>query len=281
MRRWEPGEERCFPSLNPFPRLSYAFRVPRPSLRFASGATHFPLMTRGALSDRVVLVTGIGREGQVGEVVAASLADAGATILAVDLLRDAAEARADALRARGARADAYPCDLTNEGDVCTLADTVSATHAGRLDALVHLAGGFGMSSVADGGLDVWKRQLDLNLTTAVLASRAFLPLVRAARGAFVFFGSAAALPGASVKSIAAYATAKSGVLVLMRAIAEEERSNSVRANAVAPTAIRTAANEKTMGSDTPFVEREEVARVVVWLCSDASRPVTGQVLALG
>ena len=55
----------------------------------------------------------------------------------------------------------------------------------------------------------------------------------------------------------------------------------MRANALAPTAIRTAANEKAMGANTPYVEREDVARVVLWLCSDASRPVTGQVVALG
>jgi NAD(P)-dependent dehydrogenase (short-subunit alcohol dehydrogenase family) len=138
-----------------------------------------------------------------------------------------------------------------------------------------------MSSVADGGLDVWQRQLALNLTTGVLTTRAFLPLVRAARGSFVFFGSAAALPGASVANMAAYATAKSGVLTLMRAIAEEERANGVRANAVAPTSIRTAANVRDMGSDARYVEREEVARVVLWLCSEESRPVTGQIIALG
>jgi NAD(P)-dependent dehydrogenase (short-subunit alcohol dehydrogenase family) len=238
-------------------------------------------MTQGSLSGRTVLVTGIGREGQVGEAVAASLADAGATIAAVDLLSDAVEARVVALRARGALADAYTCDLTNESAVQTLASNVSSRYRGRLDALVHLAGGFAMSSVLDGGLDVWRRQLDLNLTTAVLATRAFLPLIRAARGAFVFFGSAAALPGATVANMAAYAAAKGGVLSLMRALADEERATGVRANALAPTAIRTAVNEKNMGGDARFVEREDVARVVVWLCSEASKPVTGQVIALG
>jgi NAD(P)-dependent dehydrogenase (short-subunit alcohol dehydrogenase family) len=67
----------------------------------------------------------------------------------------------------------------------------------------------------------------------------------------------------------------------MRALAEEERGNGVRANALAPTSIRTAANEKSMGSDARYVEREEVARIVVWLCSEASKPMTGQVVALG
>jgi NAD(P)-dependent dehydrogenase (short-subunit alcohol dehydrogenase family) len=97
----------------------------------------------------------------------------------------------------------------------------------------------------------------------------------------VFFGSAAALPGASVANMAAYATAKGGVLTLMRALAEEERASGVRANALAPTSIRTAANEASMGSDARYVERDDVARMVVWLCSDASRPMTGQVIALG
>ncbi|MGQ0715179.1 MAG: SDR family NAD(P)-dependent oxidoreductase [Gemmatimonadaceae bacterium] len=233
------------------------------------------------MNRRVVLVTGVGREGQVGEVVAGALADAGAAIVAVDLVRDLAEARATALRDRGARADAYACDLTNEAQVRALADTVSASHGGRVDAVVNLAGGFGMASVADSAPDVWRRQLDLNLTTAVLTTRAFLPLVRAARGAFVFFGSAAALPGASVANMAAYVTAKGGVLTVMRALAEEERANGVRANAVAPTSIRTAANERDMGSDARYVEREDVARVVLWLCGEESRPVTGQVIALG
>jgi NAD(P)-dependent dehydrogenase (short-subunit alcohol dehydrogenase family) len=250
-------------------------------LRFSEAVASLSDMPHAALSGRTVLVTGIGREGQVGEAVAAALADAGASIAAVDLLSNAVEARTAALRARGARADAYVCDLTNESAVQTLAEAVASRYGGRLDALVHLAGGFAMSSVADSTFAVWQKQLALNLTTAALTTRAFLPLVRATRGAFVFFGSAAALPGASVANMAAYATAKSGVLTLMRALADEECANGVRANALAPTSIRTAANEKSMGSDARYVEREDVARSVVWLCSDESKPVTGQVLALG
>lgn len=238
-------------------------------------------MAHGPLSGRSVLVTGIGREGQVGEAVAAALAEAGAAIAAVDLLRDAAEARAAALRASGARADAFACDLTDEAAVQALAATIASRNDNRLDAVVHLAGGFAMSSVADSTPAVWQKQLALNLTTAALTARAFLPLIRASRGAFVFFGSAAALPGASAANMAAYVTAKSGVLTLMRALAEEERGNGVRANALAPISIRTAANEQSMGSDARYVEREEVARMVVWLCSEASKPMTGQVVALG
>jgi NAD(P)-dependent dehydrogenase (short-subunit alcohol dehydrogenase family) len=64
----------------------------------------------------------------------------------------------------------------------------------------------------------------------------------------------------------------------MQAIAQEERDNGVRANALAPAAIRTAANLAEMGADAAYVTREAVADVVVWLCSDAARAVTGQVV---
>jgi 3-oxoacyl-[acyl-carrier protein] reductase len=94
----------------------------------------------------------------------------------------------------------------------------------------------------------------------------------------VFFGSEAALPGARVAGIAAYAAAKGAVLTLVQAIAQEERDNGVRANALAPAAIRTAANIAEMGADAAYVTREAVADVAVWLCSEAARAVTGQVV---
>jgi 3-oxoacyl-[acyl-carrier protein] reductase len=146
-------------------------------------------------------------------------------------------------------------------------------------ALVHLAGGFAASGpVADSDPAVWMRQFTINLTTAYLTTRAFLPLLRATKGAIVLFGSEAALPGARVAGIAAYAAAKSALLTLAQAIAQEEREHGVRANALAPAAIRTAANLAAMGADTAFVTREAVAEVVLWLCSDAARAVTGQVV---
>ena len=121
----------------------------------------------------------------------------------------------------------------------------------------------------------------INLTTAYLATRAFLPLVRLARGSMVYFGSAAALPGAGVGELSAYAVAKTGVLTLMRAVAVEERANGVRANALAPTAIRTATNVATMGDDARYVERETVAQWVLYLTDPSSGPVTGQTFKLG
>jgi NAD(P)-dependent dehydrogenase (short-subunit alcohol dehydrogenase family) len=229
----------------------------------------------------LVLLTGVGREGQVGEVVARAFAERGATVLLVDRQADQAEARARALVDQGHRAGAYGCDLTNVDDVGELAARVRGDHGDRLDALVNMAGGFASSgTVAEGSVDVWHRMLAINLTTAYLSTRAFLPLVRAGRGAIVYFASEAALPGSRIAGTAPYAAAKTGVVALMQAVAQEERASGVRSNALAPGAIRTAANIESMGADKRYVEREDVASAVAWLCSEDARAVTGQVIRL-
>lgn len=231
------------------------------------------------LAGRSVVLTGVGREGQVGEAVARAFAERGARVFLVGRREDEVRARADALIAAGLRSAALSADLSDPVAVEALAARVRDATGGRVHALVHLAGGFAASGpVADSDAAVWTRQFTINLTTAYVTARAFLPLLRATKGAIVFFGSEAALPGARVAGIAAYAAAKTAVLTLAQAIAQEERDNGVRANALAPAAIRTAANLAEMGADTAYVTREAVADVVLWLCSDAARAVTGQVV---
>jgi 3-oxoacyl-[acyl-carrier protein] reductase len=232
--------------------------------------------------NRVVVLTGVGRQGQVGEAVGRAFASEGARVVAVSRLESEAEARAAELRRAGFDARGFAWDLTDEAQLRALSSEVRAAYDGRVDALVNIAGGFAMSGpVAESDFAVWQRQFAINLTTAYLTTRAFLPLLRAARGAIVYFGSAAALPGAKVAKMSAYAAAKAGVLTLMRAVAEEERGSGVRANALAPTAIRTAANLESMGTNVRYVEREQVASAVLWLCSDEASGVTGQVVQLG
>jgi NAD(P)-dependent dehydrogenase (short-subunit alcohol dehydrogenase family) len=228
-----------------------------------------------------VVLTGVGGEGQVGEVVARAFADQGASLVLVDRQADKASARAAELVAAGHRAQGYGCDLADEEAISDLAMRVRREHGARVHALVHMAGGFAMSGrVADSSLDVWEKQITINLTTAYLTARVFVPLLRGG-GAIVFFASQAVLPGATGAEMAAYTVAKSGVAVLARAIAAEERSAGVRANALAPSSIRTRANLRSMGENVRYVEREEVAAAVVFLCSDLASALTGQVIALG
>jgi NAD(P)-dependent dehydrogenase (short-subunit alcohol dehydrogenase family) len=230
---------------------------------------------------RYALLTGVGRPGQVGEAVAARLAKAGYSLILVD--RDAAgvEARAADLRARGGSAHGFAADLSAEEPVRELFAKIGEKTGGELSAFVHLAGGFAVTgTVAETSLADWEKQLTINLRTAFLTARAAVPMLRNGQGSAVFFSSESALTGAKLSRIAAYGVAKSGLATLAAALAQEEASNGVRVNVLAPAAIRTATNLADMGPDARFVEREDVAATVSWLCSESARAVTGQILRL-
>ena len=234
------------------------------------------------LEGKLVAITGVGRAGQVGETLAQRFAQLGATVALLDRDEEALQERAADLKRAGHKVIAVTTDLTNPDAVGKAAAQVTDSGKTPLNALVAAAGGFAMSGpVAESDFAAWQKQLQISLITAYLSTRAFLPSLRAARGSIVYFASAAALPGAKTANMSAYAVAKAGVLALMQAVSQEERSNGVRANALAPTSIRTAANVSAMGADQAYVERESVADAVQWLASDGSRDVTGQVIRLG
>ena len=230
---------------------------------------------------RNVLLTGMGRAGQVGEAVAEAFARRGARLLLVAHRIEQARERADALVASGHQATPLAADLADVDAVAALADDVHAATGGQLHALVHLAGGFSMSGpVAESDPAEWTRLFAINGNTAYLVARAFVPLLRVTRGSLTCFASEAVLPGATAKNRAAYVAAKSAVVAVVHAVADEERANGVRSNAVAPSTIRTADNVAAMGETPAMVPREAVADVVCWLASDAARTVSGQVIAV-
>ena len=237
-------------------------------------------MSPDAFASQTVVLTGVGRPGQVGEAVARSFVQRGATCILLD--RDpAVHERAAALGGTSGRVSGEVCDLSDAASVAAVAARVAAGAPAGVHGLVNLAGGFAMSGPLDqADVAVLHQQLGISLVTAWCTTRAFLPLLRLAKGSVVFFGAAAVLPGGNVKEMSAYAASKAGVLALMQSVAQEERDSGVRSNAVAPTAVRTAANTTAMGSDVRYVEREAVADVVCWLCSDESRAISGQVIRL-
>lgn len=233
------------------------------------------------LDGQAVVITGVGRRGQAGEVVARAFAERGASIECIDRSGRAKDLVREWV-AEGLAAHATVVDLADADAVVAAARSIADRHDGRVHAVVALAGGFAPSGpVAESDPAIHQQQLAMNLTSAYHTARAFLPAVRAARGCFVFVASASVLPHGSVAGISAYAMAKGGLVQLVRALAKEEAKNGVRVNAVAPTAIRTATNEAAMGARTDYVEREEFAAAILALCSPALTAVTGQVVQLG
>ena len=228
-----------------------------------------------------VVVTGVGRAGQVGESVAREFAQRGAAVAIIDLNGALAEERAVALRAEGLDVTAFGGDLNDATATTELFRRIAAPYEGRIHALANVAGGFGASGpLGESDPAMFQRQLAINLGSAFGATRAAMPFLRAARGSITFMASAAVLPGGSSAGISAYAAAKAGVLAIMHAVAQEEGVNGVRANALAPTSIRTAANTDAMGDGVKYVEREAVAAMIAFLCSPAAVNITGQVITL-
>ena len=244
--------------------------------------TSAPPTVADELRGSTVILTGVGRRGQVGEIVAAAFASTGANLVLIDRDNAGVKERAADVARQAASVHPFSCDLTNPDETGAVAKELDALAPSGISAVVHMAGGYVEGApVGDTEPSSWHKLFAINLTTAFVATRAFLPLVRRARGAMVYFASAAALPGASVSKMSAYAAAKGGVITLMRAVAGEERANGVRANALAPQAIRTESNLSSMGEDQKYVERETVAAWVLWLCSKTAGPLSGQVIRLG
>jgi NAD(P)-dependent dehydrogenase (short-subunit alcohol dehydrogenase family) len=227
------------------------------------------------------LITGVGAKGQVGEAVAAALARRGDTVLLVSRTESEVRERAADLAAVGGDAHGYACDLADVGAVDRLAQTITKAHGGKLDALVNLAGGFASSgSIIESDPVVLEKMLTINAKTAYLVTRAFYPLLRAAGGAIVYVASEVVVEGTRSAGVSAYAMSKHAVVALMRSVADEGREHGVRANALAPTSIRTAANEASMSPKTRYIEREDVAATIAFLTSSEARAVSGQVVRL-
>lgn len=240
----------------------------------SSPATAVPTQVRS------VVVTGVAHAGQLGEAIAMAFAQDGARVSIVSRNARDGAARAAEMRAQGLDVMSFACDLSDSAATIALAkDVLAAT--GRVDALVNAAGGFAFSgAVADADPSLLTSQFAMNVGTAYAATKAFLPALRRSGGSVVFISSVAALPGGRVKDVSAYAIAKTGVVTLARAVAQEERANGVRSNVVAPGAIRTQSNLASMPATTRYVEPEEVAGTIVFLCSPAAAQITGQVIEL-
>ena len=190
----------------------------------------------GSLEGKVAVVTGVSHAGQVGQAVAKDLAAQGAALVICARTQANVEARATELREEGARVHAVAASLTEEPDVLRLIDETLAAYS-RIDILVNLAGGLTLYKPAvEFSLADWNRELNNNLLSAFLVSRAAFPhMANAGSGSIVNFARA----GLSQANMVAYSCAKAGVEALTRTFALEGRDAGIRVNAVAPGLVDT------------------------------------------
>ena len=218
---------------------------------------------------RVALVT--GATGALGSAVAETFRDAGATVAAVDVVAPDDE---DALLDAGEAIDFYRADLTDESAVADVVDAVVEDH-GRLDCLANVAGTWrGGSPIEETDVETFDLLFDVNLKTMFLTSKHALPHLREVDGAIVSVSARSSLEGG--EGDGPYRASKAGVRLLTETLAEENLG-SVRANAVMPSVIDTPMNREMMpdADHGTWVDPADIARVVLFLCSDAAGVTSG------
>lgn len=252
-----------------------------------------------SLNGRVALVTGGG--GGLGRVFAQSLAAAGAEVVVVDVRGPSAEETADIIRSAGASAMSLEADVSDERAVQNMASDVARRYE-EIHVLVNNAGISTPSRrVHEIPVQEWDETLRVNLRSVFLCTRALLPLMIGVEGSSIIniasvVGMQALDP--SIISQASYVASKAGVIGLTMQTAADYGSMGVRANAIAPgwhlgtdlgkragnypTPEEQARLKQELSARTPLQrtgEATELAGLIVYLASDASRFVTGQVIA--
>lgn len=218
------------------------------------------------MAAKTIVVT--GAFGTLGRAVATVAAAKGHKVAMLDVAVPGEHPFRDAL--------ATAVDLTNL-DATTEVMNAVRQRAGRIDALLNIAGGFVWQTVNDGDPKAWDKMFALNLKTAYNASKAALPHLLEANGAIVNVGANAALNAGA--GMGAYAASKAGVHKLTESLAQELKGR-VRVNAVLPSIIDTAPNRADMpkADFSTWVKAEDLAKVMLFLASDEARDITGVLL---
>ncbi|AZO56647.1 MULTISPECIES: SDR family NAD(P)-dependent oxidoreductase [unclassified Mesorhizobium] len=239
------------------------------------------------------LVTGGG--SGVGRAIARALAEAGVDVT----ICGRREAELAKVASENDRIRGIAADVTDEAAMASLYKAAEASR-GAFDIVVANAGMAGSTPAHKTSLADWQRTLDVNLTGAFLTVKPALAGMTARKsGRIVFIASTAGLKGYAY--VAPYVAAKHGVVGLMRALAAETAKSGVTVNAVCPGFVETDMLEESiqriiektgrsagearasLASTNPqgrFIQPQEIAEAVLWLCGDAAQSVTGQAISI-
>lgn len=227
------------------------------------------------MKDQVVIVT--GATGALGSAVSGALIEAGAFVVGT-FVADAEVTRFDeAFASSKGRYSLHRTDVTDEASVRELFATV-ARDRGRLDGLVHVAGGFAMGAIEETTVATWDGQMALNAKSFFLFAREAVRAMKPQkRGGIVAIGSKGGLePGA--KTIV-YGASKAALHAMVRGLGEELKGTGLTVNAVLPSTIDTRANRASMPNAdfSKWVKPELIATTIVSLL-DGHLPVTSGAL---
>lgn len=237
------------------------------------------------LEGKTALITGAARG--IGKQIALAFAREGANIAFTDIeLNDAAIATSNELKTIGVKVQAYASDASNFDAAHAVVDDVIKDF-GRIDILVNNAGITRDTLLMRMSERQWDQVIQVNLKSAFNFTHAVTPvMMRQRSGSIISLSSVVGINGNAGQ--ANYAASKAGIIALTKSIAKELGGRGVRANAIAPGFIITdmtkALSEDTLKQFVSMIpmrrggEPEEVAKVALFLASDLSSYVSGQVI---
>lgn len=235
------------------------------------------------LEGKVAIITGVSGAGQAGFALAKAFAHEGADLAISARTAAKVQTRANELRELGATVLPIAADLTGEEGAKELIERTNGQY-GRIDILVNLAGGLTQYGPSDElSLAAWDAELNNNLRSTFLCTRAVWPIMRSQGSGKILNFSRAGGVEASGPNMVAYNCAKAGVDALTRTFAKEGKKLNIQVNAIGPGLLITQTNLADMKPSQEeitqkWVSLEQIAEAALFLVSAASDGVSGVTL---
>lgn len=240
------------------------------------------------LKNKIAIITGAG--SGIGRAIALAFSKEGAKVAIADLSEERGQETVKQIKKQDGEAIFIKTNVSKSGDINKMVETC-LNHFGRIDILVNNAGIYEACNLHEMSEQDWEKIIDVNLKGVFLSSKRVIPeMLKQNKGKIINIASIAGLVGFAQSS--AYCASKGGIIALTREMALEYAPKKINVNCLAPGIIKTAmtkdmladpSTKKFLESSTLYPrlgEPEDIAQAAVYLASDESDFVNGEVLVV-